>query len=485
MPPLDPNIALQAQAPKLDLLGTISAAAQAKNQLLGAESAAQTMRARSAIGPIYQGATDPVTGRLDSNKLLAGAAGNPDTAWMAGDLAAAAQAREKEQIAINAANVDLALKQTANLRGRLGSLLADPNTSAQSVVNLASDLVGEGVLTPEQAVMELKSIPRDPGALRQWLTNHYVSTLDGEQKLQVIAGQIGQMDTGNAINVVRINPLTGRVENLATAPKALSPGEMAAPRNAFINGQPGTVPTSTVVDEFGRPRQGAPTGVSGAPGGFLPSGPVLGAEAGANVAGTKSAEQGVALQASADQVPARKAALLSMRDQLVNFESGPAAEGLARLSALAQQFGISGAINPKATSAVEEFNKLSTQVVLQQVAQLGGAGTDDKLAAGIKGNPSSALSKMGNKAVIALMLGNEDAIAAKNEAWQKWLASGQPVTSYGQFSTAFNRNYDPRVFQAVHMNPEDRTAMFRGMSPTEREAYNRALRDARAAGWIK
>jgi hypothetical protein len=144
------------------------------------------------------------------------------------------------------------------------------------------------------------------------------------------------------------------------------------------------------------------------------------------------------------------AALLSMRDQLANFETGPAADKMAHLSSLAREFGLPAPISKEGVKATEEFNKLSTQIVLQQVAQLGGAGTDDKLAAGIKGNPSTYLSKQGNKAVTALMLGNEDAISAKNAAWQKWLASGKTPDSYGQFSTQFNRIYDPRVFQGVH-----------------------------------
>lgn len=483
MPELDGQIPASVKTPHVDPLATATAATELKNKLISADAAAQQYRARQAIGPIYQQSIDPKTGQLDANKLLSAVSANPDTAWMAGDIVAAAQAREKEQLGIDSSRVELVLKQTQNLRSRLGAMLADPNTTPEHAVKLAADLVEEGLLSQDQALTELRSMPKDPQGFRQWLTNHFISTLDNEQKLQTIAGQIVQQDTGGAINTTRINPLTGRAEVIAVTPKTLSPSEATSPVQVF---NPETRQMENITrEEFARSRgAGGGQGGSGRTGG-APAGPPLGSGAAFDVAGKASAEQAVALQQAADQAPARKAALQSMRDQLASFNSGPAADAVARIGALADQLDFKGVVNPKGVKATEEFNKLSTQIVLQQVQQLGGAGTDDKLAAGIKASPSSTLSKMGNKAVIALMLGNEDAITAKNEAWQRWLASGKTPDTYGQFSTLFNRNYDPRVFQAVHMDPEDRAQMFRGMSKAERERYNQALADARAAGWIK
>lgn len=478
------GIGAQVKVPEINPLTTVGQAATALQALNQNKLFQQEFGARSAIGPIYQQSIDPKTGKLDTNKLLSLASQNPNVAFKAGELAAEALGREQTQLGISGAELEQATKRRQAFMDATSSLLADPQVgqadATPRVLSATSDLIGQGILTPEQGIQALVSFPKDPAQQREWLTRIFLNSLPAGERGAAMFGQPQMVETGAAIVPTAVSPLTGTRPIGAPIAKTLTPGEQAAPRQAFVNGQPGTVPTGAVVDEYGRPRAG---GVGG-PGGFLPTGPRLGQEAAASTTGTKSAEQGIALQQTADQVPTRRAALLSMREQLDNFESGPMADQMARLGALAAEFGYASPKMTASTKATEEFNKLSTQIVLGQVAALGGAGTDDKLAAGIKGNPNSALSKMGNRSVIALMLGNEDAIAAKNEAWQRWLAAGHGPESYGSFSTQFNRLWDPRVFQSQYMSPEERAGLVNGMTKSERGKFERALRNAQVAGWI-
>jgi hypothetical protein len=146
-----------------------------------------------------------------------------------------------------------------------------------------------------------------------------------------------------------------------------------------------------------------------------------------------------------------------------------------------------GAKIPEVTEGVagqEEFNKLATQFINAQVGALGGTGTDSKLDSAMKGTPNEFMSKMGIQNVTSLMLGLEDATAAKAAAWQKWLSSGKGAETYGQFQTQFNKLYDPRVFQAQYMTDKQRQLMLSSMTKDERAKYQNAFIFAQKAGWM-
>jgi hypothetical protein len=91
---------------------------------------------------------------------------------------------------------------------------------------------------------------------------------------------------------------------------------------------------------------------------------------------------------------------------------------------------------------------------------------------------------MGNKNIIALLKGNADAISAKNEAWQGWQQAHGPE-SYGQFSTAFNKVYDPRVFQFQYMKPDQRKEVLDSMSKGERNKFMQSTQFALQNNWIQ
>jgi hypothetical protein len=539
MPEVNGSIPASVNVPQNDLFGTLGKALAVKQGMLQNQMLQQDFAARRGSGEAYQAAIDPNSGELDTNKLLGIASADPRIAYKAGELVREAQERKLQQAGISSAQAKSFNDHLGIVGASLSSLLAGDDFSRDAIVGKAAGLLGNSAIAPElrkgmqgDVVALIQQLGDDPAANKQILTQLMVQNLGAQERIAALFGAPQTINTGGQTQVVAPSAVTGKLTQVgapiqntmdpatATQPTPVmttdaqgNPVQAATTRAQFAQGaqQAGALPTGvampgglplgtlaetvTVIDPVTKQPKvitkgellgigngsgvHAPTTGGGVATGLAPGqGEALAAQ------GTESAKQGVQLQQQADAAPARRAALLSMRDQLANFETGPAADKMAHVSALAREFGLPAPVSKEGVKATEEFNKLSTQIVLQQVAQLGGAGTDDKLAAGIKGNPSTYLSKLGNKAVTALMLGNEDAISAKNEAWQKWQQAGKGPETYGSFSTQFNRIYDPRVFQAKYMDPKDRAAMIKNMSPAEKKRYDDHVRVAVQAGWI-
>jgi hypothetical protein len=83
------------------------------------------------------------------------------------------------------------------------------------------------------------------------------------------------------------------------------------------------------------------------------------------------------------------------------------------------------------------------------------------------------------------MLGLNDALGAKNEAWQRWRDAGNGPETYGKFQTQFNKIYNPRVFQSVYMTDAQRQNMMARMSKADRDQFHRDWVNAKAAGWLQ
>ncbi len=200
--------------------------------------------------------------------------------------------------------------------------------------------------------------------------------------------------------------------------------------------------------------------------------------------GQFSVGQGNALQARADHVPTTKSILGNLEAELNSpgFETGPGTKSVAELAKFMNtQFGTN--IRTEGLAGREQFNKLAGMLAQSQFQALGGTGTDAKLDSATLTSPNSELTKMGNRGIIALLKGNEDAIAAKNQAWQRFALQNGPQ-SYGQFSAQFNKAYDPRVFQSQYLSGEDKQKMLKGMTANEQKTFRQSYNTSVANGWI-
>lgn len=267
----------------------------------------------------------------------------------------------------------------------------------------------------------------------------------------------------------------GKVPSLLGTPTG---GPVAAPGDTFGNSGAGKLPTVPVP---GRPLPAVGTV------GLQKTLPIGQAEA-AQALGKSSGDLAVQLAAAADSSPQRMGILQNLESTLQNFTTGPASDwtkvGKAwvnyQFPAVGQMLGF----DPTKIASQEEFTKQATQLAQQQFKAIGGTGTDDKLTSAYESNPNTALSKLGNQQIIALLKGNEDALRVKNAEWQQWLAKGNGPQTYAKFSADFNKQFDPRVFQSVYMSPAQRSEMLTPLSAADKKKFLASLRLAVDKGWV-
>lgn len=479
--PIDPSIILQAKPTIVNPLETASQALGVRNQLLQNQNTQQTLAARAGIGEAYTKAIDPQSGQLDTNKLMGALASDPRTAWMAGDVAKQAQDRAAQQVQIDQSKVDLAKKQIGTFQNALGGLIARPDISPNDVVSVASDLVSQGILDPKQAVDEVANMPQDPSQIRPWLMQHWLRMQDAKTQMDALVGPVQTTDAGGNVVMTRTPGAGGPMQVVGQIEKGLSPSEAVSPAYQVYNPQTRQMETVTK----GMALQGAGGQMGGA--GGIAAGPPMGAAAAAEVTARGNAQQAQALQQRAGRVPDNKALLGNLEGRLNDFQPGPQSQFWKSMGQLSQEYGvpIPGAPPKDATAAQEEFGKLAFQLAQSQFQALGGTGTDSKLDSTMHTSPSEMLSRYGNKGIISMLKGNEDAIQAQNDAWQKWQDAGNGAESYGKFLSQWNKIYDPRVFQSRYLDAAGAKQMMQGMTASEKAKFQQDQALARRLGWVQ
>lgn len=272
-------------------------------------------------------------------------------------------------------------------------------------------------------------------------------------------------------------------EQPAPPPAAVAPGARPA------RGAPPVAPAGG--EPLGSPSAPRPVGVQP----ITPTGPTTALrpglpEAMTAVAGA-SAGSAVNLIQSNDTSQQRKALLGNLDDLIGKFTPGTGADW----SLVAKNFAnrnlpvpeswqkAGGVLDIKSVASQEEFNKLAEQLAQQQFAALGGTGTDAKFGSAFKTSPNELMSTLGNKNVIRLLKGNEDAIQAKAKAARKYMKDNG-ADSYPDFSQEFNDHFDPRAFQFKYMDSGERNDYLKGMEPEERARFLHDLTYARKEKWI-
>jgi hypothetical protein len=277
-------------------------------------------------------------------------------------------------------------------------------------------------------------------------------------------------------------------------PATVAAADLSAPFKTLKAAKLGAIQTMGPASAAA-PVAGAPAPVTGAPtaqplASTIGAGPRVvgnapGFAEGAAVTAAGAANQGLALGTAADGAPTRKAMLGNLETDIQNFTSGPGADWTKVAKAWANRNVLPTALqfDPTSIASQEQFTKQAEQLAQQQFAAIGGTGTDAKFGSAFKSNPNDTLSQMGNTGIIRLLKGNEDAIQAKNKAWQDWQAAGNSPATYPQFARQFNQNFDPRVYQSQYMSQPDFQKMVKTMSPTERSDFVAKLKAAKAAGY--
>lgn len=432
---------------------------------------------KQAAGQAIQQSIDPATGQVNWESVNRLIRANPKIAPYAQEALTAALSQRGQDISNTTGQANLAETYAANIRKDIGSA-TDPTQALGAVIRG----VATGRYPKEFAAGFIGGA--DVNAL---IKQAAVQSGDAAM-METQFGTPGAVETGGQNVAITTNRVTGERSMMggdaAAIDKELTP-EAKIARVPYVDEQnvPRTAPVSALVTDTGEPKEGGVTG----PGGSLRTGVAPGVAEAAGTAGQANAQMAMALTQRASKVPDNKAILGNMDGLLDKFEPGPQSGFWKGLGQVAAEYNIKlpGAPPKDKVAAQEEFGKLAFNLAQSQFQALGGTGTDSKLDNTMHTSPSELMTRYGNKGIIALLKGNEDAIAAQNDAWQKWRGAGHGPETYDRFLNQWNKIYDPRVFQSQYMGAAGRKTMLDGMSSAEQKQFEKSYKTAVGLGWVE
>lgn len=538
---VNPQIALSGQPVRSNPLAIFQQAAGAVGAMSQAQQAQETLQAQRQIGNATLGAIGE-DGRFDQQRFLQSIRDNPMAGFLAPQALQQARAAELGQLQVAQGQVQVGMMRLNSLSQVVTGLLENPNVSRRDVI----DSVGRLLALPESerpfsatiAAGFLSNLPEDSAGIRQRLMQIAGSVRENQARLNDFLPRPQVLNFGNEQRTIDLNPRTGQGvvgpqgENFPSPEFTNQPVQQVGPqgetrvgplqRTLPITGGLGTpVPSQAPA---GQPPSG-PSGAGRSPpttgprvndivgsgrypggeGGTQPGPRVPSGGVGPSADGTvptslppgrsqamqaeavRGQEMASVLSQAAAAAPNNIANLQTMRGLLRQFPTGgPVAPLLRQLTtSMNAMLPENLRVRPSGTAYQEEFVKLAERLAQEQRRAFAGsaAASNMELESARAASPSERISNLGNDRIISHLLGNEQAIAVKDRAWQAW-RDRNGAESYTQFETAFNRNFDPRVFHSMFMAPEERSRMVNAMSPGDRSRFESAARHAIREGWV-
>lgn len=406
-------------------------------------------------------------------------------------------------IANQSAQQDLRQKQVGAANAYLGSVFSSNRNASPADAYRAIAQGGKaGLIPPDLVQTYLAQVPTDPEQFKNWQGEIVAQGVSPETRGNLQFGAPASITNQQTTQYGTISPTKGFNPNGPSVETALSPAELASPKSWF-DPKTNSMVTGTTAQFLQTVGGGGLTkGMTGTaqtqqqPSGGLGSGrmsankpvqaqPSLGASEAASANAANSVKLASDLTTEADQAPILKGAYANMAHDLAGFTPGPGSDWTKVAKSFANRFtpetlkGLGIQFDPNEIASQESFNKIANQI-----AQAQGAQSDMHLRIAGGANPNSEMSKMTIQEVLGRLQGNQDAILAKNAAWQDY-KDQNGAESYGRFSADFNKNFDPRIFQANYLSAADRQKMITGMKPAERKEFMSKLRYAVQQGWVQ
>lgn len=453
-----------------------------------------------AVGGALQQAIDPATGQIDANKVAALLQQSPVGAMKAPQTLDALNRLRSSGYAADQAGLETFQKRMAIVNHLFAPIASKTDPSIDDVYDAAAAVLDPALNANEYGItlpVVMNAIkqfrgpdgkPLPPDQIRKKALDIQTMAASTAEILHQHSPQMQVVNQGGQTTFVPAGTPNNPALNTAV-PNTLPPTTLAATPQGqqYLGAQPPVV-GGGAMGPGGAPTVAAPPSAPPVPRGpaaTLPPGYTQAAEG----IGTQSAASATALTAANDTSMVRKGMLGNLEDDLNKFTAGPGADWTKLAKAWTNRNipGIGGQpwFDPNSIASQEQFNKQAAMLAQQQFAAIGGTGTDAKFSSAFTTSPNELLSQLGNQGIIRLLKGNEDAIQAKNTAWQKWLADGHGPQTYAQFSTGFNQNFDPRAFQFKYLKPADRQAYVDAMDPDDRQRFLFDLTHARKQGWIQ
>lgn len=430
--------------------------------LIGQINQIKDFQAKQAVGEAFQQATDPTTGLTDNAKFQGLVKSNPAAALRAPEAGAAGASLVGQNISNATSQFGLNSAQTQFLSNLAGSFIGKKGGATDADLATARTIAArngiplaltEGVLaggpgdtrSPQQRFKDLQSLALGSGGRT--------------------APQVTGVDQNG-------NPVTGTTEEfMREATPGGNPGSQPAPGTPVVPPVKNTnafAPGETIL-----PINSPPGIVTQPPPGFADR-------------TAQSVHQIGALQDAYDSSSTRKGMLGNLENDLQNFTSGPGADWTKVAKSWVNRnvpMPKDWQFDPKSIASQEQFIKQAAQLSQNQFQTLGGTGSNAQFNASYEVNPNDTLSQLGNKGIIGLLKGNEDAIQAKFSA-ARADEKAHGAAHYPDFSLDFNSHYDPRVFQFKYMNDADRKSYFAGMSPEDQQQLASNIEYAHSRKWV-
>jgi len=503
-------------------------------QAAATANAVQGVQARNALAAAYQNAPlDPDTGLPNQGAIIKNLLSGP-AAWIAPDVIRSAQEQQQRQYGLN----QQALAQTTNRTNAFNNAMSPlirlgPNVTPGDVFGAVSGLHASGFPTDEYVQDMAATMPTldpaqasDPGAqkaygqqLQSWILNHAARSWSPDTNAGAFRPNIDMVNTGGTQRPVDVNAYSNPgITSMPPINQTLSPGEQVQP----VPGPPGpkgqrtAMPLGTYAAQqgYGALVPGAPSPVFGtgrlpaalrnpanaggaANGAPAPAAPQassqvpapmpVGLGPGQNAAieetGKQGGDQAAALASSANDIPTRQGMLSAMLGDMTRMDTGPNSPMWGNFMGRLSQLGLATPAQAEGQAARENFAKMASQFAQQQAQKLGVI-TNDKLSASFASNPNEVFTTLGNQGVIHVFQGNEDALGAKNAAWQQAQQSGTAPDDFSRWSTQFNKSFDPRVFWLARMSGPERATLINGMTPPDRQKFQANVVSAVNQGWV-
>jgi hypothetical protein len=192
------------------------------------------------------------------------------------------------------------------------------------------------------------------------------------------------------------------------------------------------------------------------------------------------------LQATASSSPQYHADLENLRQDsaVMGNLGGPTQDVEKKLNQLSTRvagFGIT--MSPDQLRASESFDKVASNIALNQAKMLGG--TDSTRTMSVGATPNSGMSRYGRDGVIDMLQGNQDAVDAARQAWLDAKSKGASAGSHDIYMNKLSKTLDPRVFQFNRLDRDNQQKFYSQMPPAEIPAFEAKYEASVNRGWVQ
>lgn len=221
MSAIDASIAMRARGVQLDNPMDVMGKAMSLRDMAGRQQLQQmqidqsqrAMEQERTLGELYRNNVNP-DGTVNRQGVLGAAAERGLGARIPGIQKQFAEA-DKASADVNETRakttkteLDVALERTRASAGVLQSLLVNPNTTHQDVINAMAGMVQNGLISAEQGQQAIRELPGDPVRLRQHLMQKGIEVMSAKDRLEALTPKLTEVDSGKVKSFVDTNPLT-------------------------------------------------------------------------------------------------------------------------------------------------------------------------------------------------------------------------------------------------------------------------------------